>query len=96
MQKKRSVSYNRKRRDSKTLQDYLDVLPSSNTIKEIGDGRYLTNCIGHEDNNPSMAISQGKSKVVFKCFAGCDQTKLSSYFNEKLGGRSWVSLITTF
>jgi len=35
-----------------------------------------------------MAISEGKTRVVFKCFAGCDQTKLSSFFNEKFGGRS--------
>jgi DNA primase len=86
--KKRSVTYNRSRRNSKTLQDYLDVLPSSNTIKKIGDNRIITNCVGHEDNNPSMAISEGKTRVVFKCFAGCDQTKLSSFFNEKFGGRS--------
>ena len=85
--KKRSVPYNRKRRDSKTLQDYLDVLPSSNTLNKIGDGRYLTNCVGHEDNNPSMAISQGNTRVIFKCFAGCVQSNILKYFQDKLGGR---------
>ena len=88
LKKKRFAKYSRSQRKSKILQDYLDVLPSSSIIKKLGDGRYSVTCPVHDDNDPSVAISQGNTQVVYKCFAGCDQSELTSFFNEKFGGRS--------
>ena len=75
-----------KRIGSLTIDDYLDVLPHSNQIKKLSNNSYLTNCVGknHNDKKPSMGLSQGDKHVVYKCFAGCSQEELTSYFNEKL------------
>ena len=79
--------YSRSDFNSPSLQAYLDALPKSNTIKKVKENSYLTNCVGHDDENPSMFISQGNTKVVFKCFAGCTQDVLLDYFRSALGGR---------
>ena len=81
--------YSRSTRNSPNLQEHLDALPKSNTIKKVRDDSYLTNCValGHEDKNPSMIISQGSKRVVFKCFAGCSQEDLLDYFRSTLGGK---------
>jgi len=85
--KKYSGYYTRKNFSSLTLREYLNALPFDNNTSKIGEDRYITNCVAHEDRNPSMAISQGDKQVVFKCFAGCDQSKILKYFQDKLGGR---------
>ena len=84
------MKYNNiKRWKDLTLQNFLNVLPTSNKIKKVRDNSYLTNCVslGHEDKNPSMIISQGNKQVVFKCFAGCKQEALLDYFRSALGGK---------
>ena len=81
--------YSRSTESSPNLQEHLDALPKSNTIKEVSKDSYLTNCValGHEDKNPSMIISQGNKRVVFKCFSGCKQEPLLDYFRSALGGK---------
>ena len=85
--KELDMSYNTtKGMSSLTIHDYVDALPRSNQIKKLSNNSYLTNCVGknHDDRKPSMGISQGDRCVVYKCFAGCSQEELTSYFNEKL------------
>ena len=69
--------------DSLTLQDYLEVLPEHNQVKKWKDG-YVTNCLGHEDRKPSLAITPGRKRIMFKCFAGCDSLTLNQIFNRRL------------
>ena len=78
--------YNRKSYNNINLNSYLSALPSDNKIIKRNDYSYLTNCVTHEDRNPSLCISQGDNRVVFKCYAGCSQTDLGDYFRSKLGG----------
>jgi len=78
---------NIKRWKDLTLQNFLNVLPTSNKIKKVRDNSYLTNCVGHDDKDPSMIISQGNKQDVFKCFAGCEQKVLLDYFRSALGGK---------
>jgi uncharacterized protein (DUF39 family) len=78
--------YNKKNYNSQTLKTYLGVLPPGNKIIKRNDYSYLTNCVAHEDNNPSLSISQGNTKVVFKCHAGCSQDQVAAFFSQKLGG----------
>ena len=78
--------YTRKNNNSLTLDSYLSALPSDNKIIKRNDYSYLTNCVTHEDRNPSLCISQGQSRVVFKCYSGCSQSQLGEYFKENLGG----------
>ena len=65
IQTKYSGYYTRKDFSSHTLRDYLDALPFDNDTQKIGEDKYITNCVAHDDRNPSMAISQGNKQVVF-------------------------------
>ena len=38
----------------------------------------MAKCPAHEDNKPSLAISQGNVGAIFKCFAGCDASSILS------------------
>ncbi len=79
------MTYHKKRDfNSLRLQNYIDVLPKTNKFKKLREDSYLTNCPCHDDNNPSLAISQGHSRVIFKCFAGCSQQELLNYFSNAL------------
>ena len=78
--------YTRNSYNTPTLKGYLEALPRDNKIIKRNDFSYLTNCVAHEDNNPSLSISQGNSKIVFKCHAGCSQDQVAAYFKNKLGG----------
>ena len=78
--------YNRKSYNNINLNSYLSALPSDNKIIKRNDFSYLTNCVAHEDNNPSLSISQGNTQIVFKCHAGCSQDQVAAYFKNKLGG----------
>ena len=72
----------------RTIKDYERVLPSSNQVRWYGKNKFLTNCVNpeHEDRHPSMLVKTGHTRVVFKCYAGCSQDSLGSYFRSKLGG----------
>ena len=62
------------------LQNYVDVLPTSNTYKKLNDNSILTNCVAHDDNNPSMCLTQKRDRVYFHCFSGCDQRDVAKAF----------------
>ena len=78
--------YSRNSWKTPTLQDYIGTLPSSNEIIKRGEDSVLTNCPvpSHEDKNPSCLITQGHTRVVYKCFSKCSQDDLTSFFNSKL------------
>ena len=66
--------------------DEVDVLPSSNTYKKLNDNSILTNCVAHDDNNPSMCLTQKRDRVYFHCFSGCDQRDVAKAFAQLLRG----------
>ena len=81
------MSYNIHRGRKPQIDDFVSVLPSSNTINKIGNDQVVTNCVGsnHDDNNPSMGIKQGDTNVIVTCFSkGCDRKELLKYFYERL------------
>ena len=45
---------------------------------ELGGARrsgpgWLARCPAHDDNDPSLSISERTGKLLVHCFAGCDQ-----------------------
>ena len=73
-----------------SIDDYLDALPPipdrtiiPNSSQDSGRS-YRTNCPCHEDNNPSFAISEGRTRIIYYCFAGCSQDELTNYFRSAL------------
>ena len=74
------MSYNKK---SVTVKDFVDVLPKDNVIKKLPNG-VITNCVIHDDNNPSLSIVQGTTQILVNCFSGCDRKDVLSYFYERI------------
>ena len=73
-----------------SIDDYLDALPSildreiiPNSSHDSGRS-YRTNCPCHSDRNPSFSISEGRTRVVYYCFAGFSQNELTNYFRSAL------------
>jgi len=69
------------------IDDFINVLPSSNKVINLSDGGVITNCVGssHEDKNPSMGIKQGDNNVIVKCFSkDCSKQDLLSYFYDRI------------
>lgn len=44
---------------------------------------YKARCPGHQETNPSFSFTEKNGKVVFKCFAGCNQEDLFKTIKEK-------------
>ena len=74
------MNYSRKQ---VTVKDFVDALPKNNVIKKIPNG-VITNCVIHDDNNPSLSICQGTKQILVNCFSGCDRKDILSYFYEKI------------
>lgn len=52
------------------------VLPRLQMVKKASGG-FMARCPAHEDNNPSLSISEGREQpVVLKCFAGCEPDQI--------------------
>ncbi len=52
----------------------LDALLRELNARQSGNGSWMAHCPGHDDKNPSLAISQSADgKVLLHCFAGCSQ-----------------------
>lgn len=45
-------------------------LKTGKSLKKAGQG-YMTCCPAHEDDNPSLSISESPDKILLNCFAGC-------------------------
>lgn len=56
----------------------VERLSASEIVQQLGGhekspGQYMAHCPAHNDNNPSLSISENPDgKILLKCFAGCD------------------------
>jgi len=46
--------------------------------KRTGEGRYLARCPAHDDQTPSLSITETTDRVLLKCFAGCSTDSILS------------------
>ena len=72
------------RQKSKALTlDAVQFALSGVRVKD--DGRFIARCPAHDDKNPSLSVSQGRDRVVWKCFAGCSQADVTSAIINMMG-----------
>ncbi len=53
-----------------------EVLRHFDHVKPAGPGKWMARCPAHEDETPSLAISEAADNVLLKCFAGCETTEI--------------------
>lgn len=49
-----------------SVQNLLDRLEK---VKQIGQGRWMACCPAHDDNSPSMSVTDRDGKILVKCFS---------------------------
>lgn len=54
------------------LETVIDTLAARGRKPRSNGTSWTAQCPAHEDNNPSLAISQGDQGVILHCHAGCD------------------------
>lgn len=52
-----------------TLNELLSRLDS---VRPRGAGKYSARCPSHQDNRPSLSITEGDKGLLLKCWAGCE------------------------
>jgi hypothetical protein len=40
-------------------------------------GHGLTHCPAHDDEHPSLSVTQGRVAALWKCWAGCDRAAVT-------------------
>lgn len=49
------------------------ILPRLDSVKNLGNGKYLARCPAHSDGRPSLSLREDRSgKVLAHCFAECE------------------------
>ncbi|GAF95117.1 unnamed protein product, partial [marine sediment metagenome] len=53
------------------------ILSRLECVKAVGEGKWLARCPAHDDDNPSLSVSQGKDgRALVYCHAGCDTAEI--------------------
>lgn len=56
----------------KPIDKFLNALPPSGERRSESDGSWMVVCPAHEDNNPSLHVTEDQSgKLLLNCFKGC-------------------------
>lgn len=45
--------------------------------QSVSRGHGLTHCPAHDDEHPSLSVTQGRVAVLWKCHAGCDRADVT-------------------
>lgn len=53
-----------------------DILNKLQKVKKLANGEYVACCPGHEDNKPSLSVTQEADKILLNCHAGCMPEKI--------------------
>jgi len=51
------------------------VISYLRNVKKSGDG-YVASCPAHDDNRPSLSLTEKDGKLLFRCHAGCAQAEV--------------------
>lgn len=58
-----------------------ELLSRLEGVRSRGTGKWSARCPAHQDNSPSLSISEGNKGLLLRCWAGCELTAIT----EKLG-----------
>lgn len=56
-----------------TVPDFLSRL---NSVRVRGPGRWSAGCPAHPDKSPSLSIREAGSKLLVRCWAGCETSRI--------------------
>ena len=54
-----------------------ELLSRLDGVRPRGAGKYLGRCPSHQDNSPSLSITEGDKGLLLKCWAGCELTAIT-------------------
>ena len=56
----------------------VDLLARLDQASTRGAGKWAARCPAHEDNSPSLSITEGERGILVKCWAGCTLHKITA------------------
>jgi hypothetical protein len=56
-----------------TITDFLSRLDE---VRTRGTGKHLARCPSHSDKNPSLSIGEVGTRILVKCWAGCETSQI--------------------
>ena len=56
-----------------------------NKEMRLRPGSWLTCCPAHQDNKPSMTVTDGRKDILFNCHAGCDTKDIMNIVRAEMG-----------
>jgi hypothetical protein len=56
-----------------TITDFLSRLDE---VRTRGTGKHLARCPSHSDKNPSLSIGEVGTRILVKCWAGCETPQI--------------------
>lgn len=59
------------------------ILSSLDKVKKCRNG-YIACCPAHDDNNPSLSITEKDGRILMYCHAGCDIEDICSALDIKV------------
>lgn len=63
--------------------DAESIAAALGTYTRKSGGGFMACCPAHDDNNPSLAIDEKNGNLLFKCFAGCDQSEVINALKDR-------------
>jgi len=77
-----------------------EILTRFHNVKQTGDVQYIACCPAHQDDKPSLSISECSGKILLNCHAGCDTPsivdaigiKMSDLYTRDRSDSSWKFL----
>lgn len=55
-----------------------ELLSRLDAVRSRGTGKWVARCIAHQDNNPSLSVSDGERGLLLKCWAGCTLDEITA------------------
>lgn len=75
-----------------------DVLGCLNSARQTGPGQWTARCPAHDDEHPSLSVTEADGKPLLHCFAGCSQDEVWNALGLPKPGRNgqgdWTAFYT--
>src|SRR5262249_9364386 len=65
-----------------TVEQFLSRLDG---VRPRGTGRWSARCPAHADRSPSLSIREVETKILLRCFAGCDTPQIVEGMGLRMG-----------
>jgi hypothetical protein len=71
-----------------------EILPSLESVRARGQGKWSARCPAHADKSPSLTIAEGEKGLLVKCWANCSLEEITDSLGIKVSDLFFDGLST--